>query len=129
MVFVAEAFFFHRARIVSVSTNSNLNLSRCLLRVKLIGLVDYIPIGAVSSVVLYVDQGGVLINPQRKVALHVGFGPAKSLFCPPAVNPVANGSRYDDCRQDDPIAFSKPEHYFLLFTSWQKKRKSKAVAI
>jgi len=28
-----------------------------------------IPIGAVSFVVIYVDQGGVLINPQRKVAV------------------------------------------------------------
>jgi hypothetical protein len=75
MVFVAKAFFFHRARIVGVCANSNLNLSRCLLSVKLVGLVYYIPIGAVSSLVLYIDQGGVLINPQRKVALHVSFGP------------------------------------------------------
>jgi len=31
-------------------------------------LVDIIPIiGAVTSVVLCIDQGGVLINPQRKV--------------------------------------------------------------
>jgi hypothetical protein len=75
MVFVAEAFFFHRARIVRVITNSNLNLSRGLLSIKLVRLVDYVPIGAVSFVVLYIDQGGVLINPQRKVALHVCFGP------------------------------------------------------
>src|SRR6516225_3282131 len=106
MVFVAEAFFFHRARILSVRTNSNLNLSRCLLRVKLVGLVYYIPIDVVSSVVLHIDQGGVLINPQGKVALHVCFGPTQSLFCPLAVNPVAYGTGYDDCRQDDPIAFS-----------------------
>ena len=75
MVFIAKAFFFHRARIFSVCTTSALNLSRRLLSIKLVRLVDYVPIGAVSLVVLYVDQGGVLINPQRKVALHVCFGP------------------------------------------------------
>jgi len=72
----------------------------------LVSVLDYIPIGAVSSVVFYIDQGGVLINPQGKVALHVCFGPTQSLFCPLAVNPVAYGTGYDDCRQDDPIAFS-----------------------
>jgi hypothetical protein len=36
MVFVAKPFFFHRARIVGVCTNSDLNLSRCLLSVKLV---------------------------------------------------------------------------------------------
>jgi hypothetical protein len=66
MVFVAKAFFFDCPRIFGISTNS-IPLSRRLLRVKLVGLVCYIPIGAVSSVVLYIDQGGVLINPQRKV--------------------------------------------------------------
>ena len=76
MVFVAKAFFFHRARIVGVCTNPNLNLPRCFLRIKLVSLVDYIPISVVGSVVLYIDQGGVLINPQGKVALHICFGPA-----------------------------------------------------
>ena len=78
MVFVAKALFFHRARIFSVSTNSNLDLSRCLLSVKLLGLVDYIPIGAVSSVVLYINQGGVLINPQGKVALFMSASVLRS---------------------------------------------------
>ena len=64
MVFVAKALFFHRARIVRVITNSNLDLSRGLLRVKLVRLIDYIPIGAVSSVVLYIDQGSIRIDPQ-----------------------------------------------------------------
>jgi hypothetical protein len=129
MVLVAKVFFFQRLRIVRVSTNSALNLSRRLLTVKLVRFVDYIPIDAVGSLELYIDQGGVRINPQRKVALHVSFGPTQSFFCPLAVNPVAFGNGYDDCRQDDPIAFSKPEHCFLLFTSWQEKRKPKAVAI
>src|SRR5215831_13030875 len=106
MVFVTKAFFFHRAGIFGVCTNSNLNPSRCLLSVKLIGLVHYIPIGAVSSLVLYIDQGGVLINSQRKVALHVCFGPTQSLFRPPAVNAVANSTGYYKSRQDDPIASS-----------------------
>src|SRR5215468_813439 len=60
MVFVTEAFLFHRARIVGVCTNSDLDPSRCFLWVKLVSLVYYIPIGAVSSAVLHIDQGGVL---------------------------------------------------------------------
>src|SRR5262249_62222109 len=103
MVFVAEAFFFHRARIIRVITNSNLNLSRGLLSIKLVRLVDYIPIGAVSFVVLYIDQGGVLINPQREVALHVCFGPTQSVFRPPAAIAVANSTDYYKSREEDPI--------------------------
>jgi hypothetical protein len=60
MVFVAKPFFFHRGRIFGVSTNSDLDLSRYLLSVKLVRLVDYIPIGAVSSLVLYIVVGYVV---------------------------------------------------------------------
>jgi hypothetical protein len=106
MVFIAEALFFHRARIVGVCANSNLNLSRCLLSVKLVGLVYYIPIGAVSSLVLHIDQGGVLINPQGRLL----FMSASVLRSPSsahlAINPVALGTGYDECRQDDPIVSS-----------------------
>ena len=84
MVFVAKAFFFHRARIFSVSANSNLNLSRRLLRVKLVKLVDYIPIGAVSSVVLYIDQGSIRIDPQGQGRLL--FMSASVLRSPSAVH-------------------------------------------
>jgi hypothetical protein len=47
----------------------------CLLRVKSVDVVDYIPIGTVGSLVLNIDQRGVRINPQRKIALNVCFGP------------------------------------------------------
>jgi len=77
----------------------------------LVGLVYYIPIGVVSSLVLYIDQGGVLIKPQGKVALHVCFGPTQSLSkarpCPFVINQVAyDNTSYDECRQDDPIVSS-----------------------
>ena len=48
------------------------------LRIKLVSVLDYIPIGAVSSVVLYINQGGVLINPQGKVALFMSASVLRS---------------------------------------------------
>src|ERR1700745_3164335 len=96
MVFVAKAFFFHCGRIFGVSTNTTLNPSRCLLSVKLVRLVDHIPIGVVRSLVLYLDRGCGLTKPQGEVALHVCFAPTQSLFSPFAVNHVAYGTGYDE---------------------------------
>src|SRR6516165_5066405 len=108
MVFVAEASFFYRAPIFGVGTKAILYLPRCLLSVKLISVVDYIPITAVVSFVLYVDQRHVRINSQREIAFHISFDPAQSDLgtYPFAINPVARSNGCDECRQDDPIAFS-----------------------
>jgi hypothetical protein len=70
----------------------------------------------VSPGVLYIDQGSIRIDPQGQVTLHICFGPTKSLFCPLAVNPVAYGTTHDECRQNDPIASSTPEHHLLPFS-------------
>ena len=75
MVLVAEAFLFYRARIFGVCTNPSLKLPNRLLRVKLISIVDCIPIGAVGPLILYINQGNVRINPQREIAFHVCFDP------------------------------------------------------